>query len=374
MRIRVFSVLLVLFALSFSAFGMSVTAIGVGPTRQAAINNAIRNAIEQALGSYVKSHSEVSMGKLTIDRIISSSSGYVRNYQVIAEGMDPVESVYKVRLRVELDDYKLKNVLDEFLKDARFQKAFQKTTFDQRRVIVLYNRRTPHDLPYNSMAVQRVMDDVQDRLAGYGFRVFLPEHLRRIKMKVTDLAIDEETAINIARQEDGDAVVVVSIDAGKRPTPDGFWIIYANVSLKAYDVTTGELFANVFRPSKTIARGGSYGLADGAARACQKVSGRAADELVKKIVERFSTKREKFVVMIFRDVPIDVQDKIEDILDNLGWQYRIARQSGTYMEVEVFSEADPTSVRRAFRRAYKSAGLYLIPVEAKGSRLVYSGQ
>lgn len=356
------------------ARAITVTAIGSGPTRQAAINNALRAAIEQALGAYIQSSTRVVEGRLDYDRIISSSAGYIRNYQVLAEGQDPIEQVYKVKVRVDIDDYKIKNLMAQFRQDARFQKAFQKAVFDQRRVVVLYSRRTTKSLPYESMPVQEVISRIEDKLAGYGFRVFLQDQIARIKNRATELAIDEETAIQIARQENGDAVVLVDIQAGKRPTPDGFWIIYATLTLKAFDVTTGEVFANVIKRSKTIARGGDYGIEEGAARAVEKVADKCADSLVEKIVNRFSTKREKFVVFIFRDVPQSTQDQIFSLFQQLGWDFRIARQYGTYVEIELFSEQDPSSANLAFRRALSRAGIPLSQVEMKGSRIVYSGE
>ncbi len=365
--------LLVFVLVSAQAFARVVTAIGEGQTRQAAINNGIRSAIEEALGSYITSNSNVSQGKLIYDRITSASAGYVRSYKVLAEGTDPVTGVYKVKLSVVLDDIKLKNAVDQFMNDPRFQRTFQQTKFDERKVVVVYKPRTGLDLPYNSKAVQTVMDLIADRLSGKGFRVFLPSQLKRIRGRAAEMVVDEETAINIARQETGDAVVMVSFDAGKRPTGDGYYIIYATLSLKAYDATTGELFANVQGRGKTITRGGAYGLADGVARVAIKIGPRIVDRLIKKIVRRFSGARAKFVMLILRNIDPNAQDKVETVLENLGWRYRIARQTGSYMEVEVFSEADPTSVRRILRRHFKRMSLGLTPVEMAGSRVIFEG-
>ncbi len=358
------------------ANAVTVEVVGSGPTRQAAINNALRAAIEQALGTEIKSSTRVNMGRLDYDRIITASAGYIKSYDVIAEGKDPVEGVYKVKLRVAVDDYKLKqDFFENFKRNPRAQKIFVKSRLDSKRVVVLYSKRTRASLPYGTMAVKEVIDRIEDKLAGYGFRVFLPEQIARIKNRATELAVDEETAIQIARQEDGDVVVLVDVEAGKRPTPDGFYIIYATVSLKAFDVTTGELFANVVKRGKTIARGGSYGIEEGAARAVAKVAPKAVDQLVKKIVTRLSTSHEKFVVFIFRDVPQDVQLQLQDLFANqLGWDFRVARQYGTYMEVEVFSENDPTSANLQFYKAVKKMGIPLVQVEMKGSRIVYSGE
>jgi hypothetical protein len=365
--------ILVFSALLSTGWTLETIAIGEGRTRQEAINNGIRMAIEKALGTLVKSQTQVNQGKLIWDRIASASAGYVKNYDVIAEGKDPVSEQYKVKLKVDLDDHKLKNALDEFIDDPRAQRIFQETKFDERKVVVVYQPRTGFDLPYKSKGVQTIMDLIEDKLVGYGFRVFLPGQLKRIREGTAEMVADEESAINIAKQEAGDAVVIVSFDGAKRPTSDGYNLIMVTLTLKAFDTTTGELFANVQDRDKTIARNGKYGIQDGVARAAIKVGPRVAENLTKKIVKRFSTKRAKFAVLIFRNISTKKQSKIEDLFDDIGWRYRVARQTGKYLEVEVFSDADPTSVRQTMRKSLRKAGLSLTPSEFAGSRIVFEG-
>ena len=365
---------MVLYFLSSMSWATETTAIGEGRTRQEAINNATRAAVEKALGTLVKSDTQVSQGKLIWDRIASASAGYVKSYDVIAEGKDPVSDLYKVKLAVTLDDHKLKNALDEFLKDPRVQKTFQETSFDERRVIVVYKPRTGFDLPADSKGVQTIMDLIQDKLSSYGFRVFLPDQLVRIKAKAAEMVVDEEDAINLARQETADAAIVVSFDAAKRPTSDGYNIILCTLSLKAFDTTTGELFANVQDRDKTSSRGGEYGLHDGIARTAIKVGPRTVDRLVKKIVNHFNTSGAMFVTLIFRKITIIDQDRVEELVEEIGWRYRVARQTGKYIELEILSEADPTSVRKTIRRAVKKNGLPLTPSEMIGSRVIFTGK
>lgn len=353
------------------ALAVKVTAVGAGPTKQSAINAAVRAAVEQALGTYMTSDTKVDKGRLDWDRITSSSAGYVKGYDVLAEGKDPVEDIFKVKLAVEVDEHKLQSFAEEFFKDARAQKAFQQTTFDNKRVIVLYARRTKGDLEYSTKGVMTIMDLVQDRLAKYGFRVFLPDQLARIKGRLGEMIIDEETAIGLARQENGDVVVVVTIDAAKQKTQDGYFIIYSTLTLKAFDCTTGELFANVQNRQKTMSQGGDYGIADGVSRVAIKVGGPASDQLVKKIVERFSGQRQKFHMIAVQNISMQGQDKLEDILNELGWKYRVNSQTGSYIEFEIFSDDDTTGVRRAFSRALKKHDLNIVPKDMKGSRVVF---
>lgn len=353
---------LMLYLTSFS-LAIEVTAIGEGHTRQEAINNGIRVAIEKALGTYIKSQTEISQGRLIYDRIVSASAGYVRNYKVLVEGKDPITDIYKVKLLVFIDDYKLKNVLKKFKEDPRFRRVFQEIQFEEKRIIVIYMPRTSFDLPANSKAVQTVMDLIEDKLVEYGFRVFLHNKIWQIQ--------DEKAAIKVAREEGGDVVILVSLDTGIRSTYDGYYLIKATLTLKAYDVTTGELFANVQDTNKTITWGSDYGIQDGVTRIVLKIGPRCVNNFIRKIVNRFSTIRAKFVVLIFRNISPNDQDKIENLLNEIGWRYRIAYQTGNYIEIEIFCEADPASVRRVIRKRLKAAGLSFIPIEMVGSKITF---
>lgn len=376
-RIKIeFILLLALLAFLFTAsicWAIETTSVGEGRTRQEAINNGIRAAVEQALGTMVKSDSQVSQGKLIWDRIASASAGYVKNYEVLAEGKDPITDAYKVKLKVTLDDYKLKGAVDDFLNDPRQKQIFQETKFDERKVIVVYQPQTGFDLPYDSKGVQTIMGLVQDKLAAHGFRVFLPEQIRRIKGKSAEMVADEETAIQIGRQETGDCVVVVSLDGAKRRTDDGFYLLMCTLTLRAFDITTGALFANVQDRDKTISRGGDYAIQDGISRAAIKIGPRAVDRLVKKIVQRFSG-RPKYITLIFTNISKKNQNRMEDILDELGWRVRVARQTGNYIEFEVIGEADPTSVRKIVRKEIQKSGLPLKAGEKVGYRITFNGE
>jgi len=365
-------ILQVLFLVSL-AWGASVTVVGEGATRQAAINNGLSEAVKQGLGVYVSSHSRVAQNVVSFDRITSASAGYVKSYRVLAEGKDPVSELYKVKLEAELDDIKLKSAVEEFLNNPQFQRTFQGIRFDRRRVIVLYKKRGDFDLPYQSRAVQTIMGLINDGLCDKGFRVFLPEELVRIQDRLVEEVADDETAIRIARQETGDAVVIVSFEAAKQPVRRGYYCINGGITLKAYDLTTGEFFATVRKNEKLVTENVRYSVADGAERISSQIASEAVKNLVTKIVKRFSGARQKFVFLVLRNVNLNQQDNVEDVLEILGWGYKIVRQAGNYMEIEIFSEADPTSVRQILRRNFKKMHLGLMPAEMVGSRIVFNG-
>ena len=64
--------------------------------RDIAINDALRNAVEQGVGTYISSETTVEQMTLVEDRIYSESRGYIKSYEVIDEGVK--EGIYQVKI------------------------------------------------------------------------------------------------------------------------------------------------------------------------------------------------------------------------------------------------------------------------------------
>ena len=62
-----------------------IISIGEGPSRDSAITDALRNAIEIALGTYVTSITENENYEVIKDKITSLSRGFVKKFVVIDE-------------------------------------------------------------------------------------------------------------------------------------------------------------------------------------------------------------------------------------------------------------------------------------------------
>ncbi|MCR5175801.1 MAG: hypothetical protein K6C05_03010 [Anaerovibrio sp.] len=70
--------------------------------REAAIRDAMRSLLETKVGMYVRSNSEVDMGVLVTDKIVSRSTGYVKINSVLSEGVQG--GIYVVKVDLECDD------------------------------------------------------------------------------------------------------------------------------------------------------------------------------------------------------------------------------------------------------------------------------
>ncbi len=83
---------------------------GYGQTYDDAVLDAQRTAVSVVMGQYVDSRTLVQNFALLSDRILTSSSGYVKAYEVIEEGQ--VGGSYRVRIRAEVASTTIRDNID----------------------------------------------------------------------------------------------------------------------------------------------------------------------------------------------------------------------------------------------------------------------
>ncbi|ETR67192.1 MAG: hypothetical protein OMM_05270 [Candidatus Magnetoglobus multicellularis str. Araruama] len=226
---------------------------GSGKTRQQAIKNAKHNAVEQVMGVYIKSDTEISMGLVVKNDVSSRTEGYIENYEIIAEAPDPI-NVYVVQLSATINKKKIQYDIEKiYQKDPEELVQFVKNKFFSRSLMVYYQVVDDQDIQNNlSMAVKTLINQIQDELVDYGFRIILQTERARIRKQVIEKTIDKLTAIEYAKQEMSDAVITVNYELLQEKTPDEYLQIFGTASLRCFDVSTGELFANVEHSNTTL--------------------------------------------------------------------------------------------------------------------------
>jgi hypothetical protein len=93
------------FALCQVETGKEVIAIGVADgksslARDEALNDALRKAVEQGVGTYVTADLTVDQKKLVEDKIYTQSSGYVQSYRILKEGVKG--GLYEVEISAQV--------------------------------------------------------------------------------------------------------------------------------------------------------------------------------------------------------------------------------------------------------------------------------
>jgi len=100
-----FAITIIAASVAFSA--TEVVVDGVGTDRETALLDAQRNAVATVVGQMVDSKTLVANYALVSDKILTSSSGYLKTYQVVSEGGDP--SGYRVRIRAVVETGSIRN-------------------------------------------------------------------------------------------------------------------------------------------------------------------------------------------------------------------------------------------------------------------------
>ena len=91
-------------------FGETVTVVGQGANRKAAIVDAQRNAVEQGVGTLLDSKTKMENFEILSDKIYSRASGYVTNYTILSEGTAP-DGTYTVTIQADVQTASIKNDL-----------------------------------------------------------------------------------------------------------------------------------------------------------------------------------------------------------------------------------------------------------------------
>ncbi len=87
----------------------SLQNVSKGVARDRAIQDALRNAVEQGAGVFLSSETIVENYELLQDKIFSKAEGYVKEYQIISEREEA--GLYRVKIRAVIKEGKLKDDL-----------------------------------------------------------------------------------------------------------------------------------------------------------------------------------------------------------------------------------------------------------------------
>ena len=127
---NVLMIMLALLVMGTSLAFANVEATGEGPNKDQALVSAMRRAVEQGVGTYIKSSTTVVDSTLVDDKILSHSKGYVTSYKIIKEGK--TDDGYSVTISAKVDDRLIKDdinaltILRKSVGNPRILVAFSK--------------------------------------------------------------------------------------------------------------------------------------------------------------------------------------------------------------------------------------------------------
>jgi len=269
------------------ATGMgAITYNDIPAARDRAVQDALRKAVEQTLGTFIDSQTRVENYMVVEDRILNWTRGYVKNYQILSE-RKAAEDMYEVSINATVD-------VSDLQKDANaVQNLIQNMgnprimfLVDEKNVGESFDRY--HYFEVDMTAAETVL---MNKFMEKNFEVVDPATVRANKERDAVLAAingDNKAAAAIAQTLDAEVVVtgkaMVTVASGVNL--GGMKSCQANLTARVIDADVGTVLA-------TALKSGAYPHIDevtGGMKAIEKAAGLLADELISKILEKWRGK------------------------------------------------------------------------------------
>ncbi len=259
---------------------------GISVARDAAIEDALRKAIEQAVGSFISTETIVENYQVLSDNILTRSEGYVKGYSVLSEAQ--AGAMYQATIRATIAVGTLKNDLDAIgLLYARVEKPRVLFMIAEQGIvndgIRYWWSGANADLSATELSLKEIfikkgfnVVDISATTGDIGVTGAL---------KSADIA--DEGARIVARKLNAEIVVKGKALATEGPRTQGSTVapFMADVTADAIRVDTGEVLASA--KGHGVAR--HISAATGNADALSKASAELAERLIPQILAKWSS-------------------------------------------------------------------------------------
>lgn len=182
----------------------ALTVEGVGYTKETAIANALRNAVERSVGVYVGGETLVKNHMLVSDKILTRTDGYVRSYNVTSTAKEL--GLVRVSIDAEVAEGKLRDdlVAQQLLYEIK----------NRPRIMVLLDERVEGKEMFEKTATHVLEGELLER----GFKIVEPEQFQKVKEIERAKALANEDLASLGFRTGADLIIRGRISvAGSTP-------------------------------------------------------------------------------------------------------------------------------------------------------------
>ncbi len=275
--------ILTLSLLITSASAGAVEGVGYGLTKDAAIEQAKRDAVEVGLGAYISSETVVTATTLT-DNIYSKAQGFVKTFKVVSESKGP-DGNWEVTISAEVTA-----MLDEVMQDeAALQTLLN--SMNRPRIIFLVREENLIDNVPTDFAETKLLSVFYDK----GFDVVDRQLVQALKGKPDyeeALSGNVAAAAQVASQLGADIIVIGTAKISSGGKVYSMTSGQADINGKIVRVDTGEILAVVpnahgKKPHISPSTAGVNAMNDAA--------GKMGNEIIRQLIEKWSTAQSNFI-------------------------------------------------------------------------------
>jgi hypothetical protein len=236
--------------------------------RDRAVENALRSAVEQVVGTLVDSETLVQNSQLLSDKIFTQTTGYISNYKIVKERPDTETNIYSVTVEATVKEGNLQDDLNS---------------------MGLLMRRMK--MPRICVAIQEIgwtaSTQLQQMLKDKGFLVVDTGERFHNEQFVREFWGMSETSQTDLLKQYGAEVVILGSALGRAGSNVGntHMISYqANVAIRALKTDTKEILGSA-SGSGTAVHVGDAGLA----QALKQATTLAGNDLIRQVTKQWST-------------------------------------------------------------------------------------
>ncbi len=154
--------LMIALLLGLASVAMAVEATGEGPSKEQALVTAMRRAVEQGVGTYMKSSTTVVDSALVDDKILSHSKGYVKSYKIIKEAKN--DEGFVITISAVVDSKMLKDDIDSLT-------ILRKSVGNPRILVAFSKKGEGAQIFKNKDFVEEIYNGIVETLTDKQFRV-----------------------------------------------------------------------------------------------------------------------------------------------------------------------------------------------------------
>jgi len=269
--------------LSLPLFGNTIEGVGYGLTKDAAIEQAKRDAVEIGLGAYISSETVVTATSLT-DNIYSKAQGFVKTFKVISESKGP-DGNWEVTISAEVTA-----ILDEVMQDEAALQTLL-SSMNRPRIIFLVREENLIDNVPTDFAETKLLSLFYEK----GFDVVDRQLVQALKGEPdfeNALSGNVSAAAKVASQLGADIIVIGTAKISSGGIFYGMTSGQADINGKIVRVDTGDILAVVpnahgKKPHISPTTAGVNAMNDAA--------GTLGTEIIRQLIEKWSTAQSNFV-------------------------------------------------------------------------------
>ena len=277
---RVFTLVLVML---MPLFANTIEGVGYGLTKDAAIEQAKRHAVEIGLGAYISSETVVTATTLT-DNIYSKAQGFVKTFKVVSESKGP-DGNWEVTISAEVTA-----ILDEVMQDEAALQTLL-SSMNRPRIIFLVREENLIDNVPTDFAETKLLSQFGNK----GFGVVDRQLVQALKGEPDyedALSGNVAAAAKVASQLGADIIVIGTAKISSGGLFYGMTSGQADINGKIVRVDTGDILAVVpnahgKKPHISPSTAGVNAMNDAA--------GTLGTEIIRQLIEKWSTAQSNFV-------------------------------------------------------------------------------